>query len=581
MNQEDVKIILENNNINPIEELTFSSENEKLAFLNKLNEIIKKKIELKIINNDLKEIILNIELNENNSKKLQKINWEDFIQIISDTSNTRKKKIYDNFILFIKSEFGLIIPEKPLTQKTLTGEQKETEEKKETINTKLFEKQENFDEEKDLKEKAKKYGIEILFDYTQKGKKNTVQDFILYFNKRLQYFTNLLSNRVNAENIIRISKLKDLYETNTVVTVIGLVCEIQQTKNGHYMLTIEDKSGTIKCFINKDKKEMITTIANLCLDEGVGIVGKVGKGLIWTDDIIIPSPPNTHELKKTDEDHYVVCISDIHFGSKVFVDDAFQKFIDWLNGNTNNDMLNRLAKKVKHIIIAGDIIEGIGIYPGQGEDVRIFSSELQYHEAARLLSQIPKDKSIIIIAGNHDTSRLSEPQPKLQYEKTYALYNMENVIMVSNPSIVKLFDNDPAGGLDFYLYHGGSIFYYADKIQHLREKGGAKAPEEVIKFLLEKRHLAPSHGSTLYVPDSQNDPLVIKKMPDFFVCGHTHKMSLANYKGCTILSCGCWVEMTDYQEKMGMYPDIGKAILINTSTRKPQILNFYKEKENT
>jgi len=55
-------------------------------------------------------------------------------------------------------------------------------------------------------------------------------------------------------------------------------------------------------------------------------------------------------------------------------------------------------------------------------------------------------------------------------------------------------------------------------------------------------------------------------------------MGIANYKGCTICSCGCWVEMSDYQEKIGMFPDVGKAILINTRTRKPQILNFHKEK---
>ena len=66
-------------------------------------------------------------------------------------------------------------------------------------------------------------------------------------------------------------------------------------------------------------------------------------------------------------------------------------------------------------------------------------------------------------------------------------------------------------------------------------------------------------------------------MPDFFITGHTHKLSLANYKGCTIVSCGCWVEMSDYQEKMGMFPDIGKCVIVNTMTRKPQIINFYTE----
>ncbi|MCA9496132.1 MAG: metallophosphoesterase, partial [Nanoarchaeota archaeon] len=498
----------------------------------------------------------------------------------------RKEKIYKNFIQFLKAELELKSHEKPLTDKTLLENEKikKSEEKNDNeeikLDEKIFEKDLSFNVDEDLREKIAKYKIDVVFDYKEPSKKINVNDFTLYFNRRLQYFTTLLSARVNMDNVMRISQLKDLYDTNEEVSIIGLISDISETKKGHFMLTIEDKSGSIKCFVNKDKKELTSKLENFCLDEGIGIVGKIGKEIIWTDEFVIPSPPNSSELKKTEEEHYLSFISDIHFGANVFQDEAFQKYLDFLNGKTSNEKLNKIAQKIKHIIIPGDIIEGIGIYPGQGKDARILSTELQYHEAARWLSQIPKDKSIVIIPGNHDTSRLSEPQPKLPYDKAYALYNLPNVIMLSNPSIINVHPDDLNGGLEIYLYHGGSIFYYADQIKHLREKGGAKAPEEVIKFLLEKRHLAPSHGSTLYIPDSQNDPLVIKKMPDLFITGHTHKLSLANYKGCTIVSCGCWVEMSDYQKKMGMYPDVGKSVLINTKTRKPHILNFYTELHN-
>lgn len=596
----DIIEILKKNNIEVIEEPNFNNETEKILFLNKIEKIIQKEIKIHCLNQDIKDIIIELDLNEENLLKLQKINFEDFKEIIlKTTENERQIRIYKNFLKFIRTELNLEICEKKLTDKSLfetekkdKGQKEDKEEKKNDENCftdiSIYEKKQKFDINADTEEKAKKFNVDLISDYRQMGKKNTVNDFILYFNKRLQYFTKLLENRINADNVMRISALKDKWESNIVVTVIGLVSEITETKNGHMMITIEDRGGQVKCFINKKKidpksdvfdKDFKEKIDNLCLDEGIGIVGKVGKELIWTDEILIPSPPNNNSLKKTEEGGYVVCISDLHIGSKVFVEEAFYKFTDWLNGKTNNDMLNRVAKQVKYVVIAGDIIEGIGIYPDQGKDVRIMSTESQYNEAASILSLIPKDKCIIMIPGNHDTNRLSEPQTKLPYEKAYALYNMENTLMLSNPSIVNLFGNDTSGGLNFFLYHGGSIFYYADKIQHLREKGGAKAPEEVIKYLLEKRHLAPSHGSTLYIPDSQNDPLVIKKMPDFFVTGHTHKMSVANYKGCTILSCGCWTEMSDYQEKMGMFPDIGKCILINTHTRKPQIINFYKEKE--
>jgi DNA polymerase II small subunit len=516
-------------------------------------------------------------VNSENISKLNKTNWDDFETSFENEHDKRAKKINLNFLNFLRYELNLLQNEKPLNEKSLLNEKSDNQNSS-NIDYSIFKKIDNFDVERDKLEKIKKFDVEILFDYIEPSRKLSVQDFTLYFNKRLQYFTELLANRISSENVMRIDKLVDLYESNTQVTVIGLISEINQTKNGHYMITLEDKSGSISCFINKDKEDLIKQLKLFCLDEGIGIKGKVGKEIIWTDDFIIPSPPNSVELKKTDNEEYIAFISDIHFGAKVFVDEAFQKFVDFLNGETNNEELNKKAKKIKYIVVPGDLIEGIGIYPNQGRDARILSTELQYHEAARWFSQIPKDKCIILIPGNHDTDRLSEPQPKLPYEKAYALYNMPNVISLSNPAIIKLFEKDPSGGIDVFMYHGGSIFYYADKIQELREKGGAKTPEEVIAFLLEKRHLAPSHGSTLYIPDNKIDPLVIRKMPDIFATGHTHKLALKNYKGCTIVSCGCWVEMSDYQEKMGMYPDIGKCTIINTKTRKPQIINFYTEK---
>jgi DNA polymerase II small subunit len=549
--------ILNKKNVDVISEVSFETTDLEIAFLNKFDIVVKKGVEIDFLNQDLVEIFMAVELSVKNLDYLKKTNWIDLREHFENHSkNKRSERIYNDFLDYLKKEIGL----------------------NSKLDSDIYVKKDNFDTELDTIDKAKKFGVEIEFDYIEPPHKITVNDFTLFFNRRLEYFTKLLKARatIDIDTVMRISQLKDLFESNTPVTIIGLISDITETKNGHFMISIEDKSGVIKCFVNKDKKEMIAQIQNFCLDEGIGVRGKIGKDIIWTDEFIIPSPPNNMDLRATDNEEYVVTISDIHFGAKVFVDDAFTRFLDFINGRSSNEKLNRIASKVKYVVIAGDIIEGIGIYPNQGKDARILSTELQYHEAARWLSKIPSHKGIIIIPGNHDTSRLSEPQPKLPYDKAYALYNMSNVLNLSNPSIVKLYGDDPCGGLKFYLYHGGSFFYYGDKIQKLRDKGGMKAPNEIVKFLLEKRHLAPSHGSTLYIPDNQKDPLVIEKMPDFFITGHTHKLDVTNYKGCTIVSCGCWVEMSDYQEKMGMYPDIGKCILLNMKTRKPNILNFYQ-----
>lgn len=576
-NKAFLKYVLEVN-----ENIILNSSDE-ITLLQHLEILKSKNISIPYLNEDIAGLILAINpKNEHIITKFRELNLDDLSKMAKDISTPRKLKVYSQFIDFIYSEFG-IVREK---SKKVAVENESLESLKSSIKSEKFKdndsliyhKNEKFDYEIDLKKKLDRYDIACESNYTKNPGKIGVKDFMLYFNQRLQYFTDLLSSRISLDNVVRINQLKELEQTNTQVSIIGLVNEFQTTKNGHYMLVLEDKSGQIKCFINKDNTELLEKTKLLCLDEGIGIVGKVGKSIIWTDDIIVPSPPVGTELKKIqDEESYVVCISDIHMGAHVFQDEAFSKFLDFINANTNNEKLNKIAKKIKYLMLPGDLIEGIGIYPGQGKDARILSTEKQYHEVARWLSQIPKHIAMIMIPGNHDTDRLSEPQPPIPYDKAYAVYNLENALIFSNPSIVNIFNSDSSGGLNCYSYHGGSYFYYANEIQYLREKGGAKAPEEIVKYLLEKRHIAPSHGSTLYIPDTQEDPLIIKKMPDLFFTGHTHKLAITNYKGCTIVSGGCWVEMSDYQEKMGMFPDVGKCVLINAKTRKPQILNFYTE----
>ena len=567
-----------------IEKKIFSSkdlqilENDKLKILKIIDTFEEKKINLPILTNELLEVFLKIDLTEDNIEKLSIINFDEckFLYMKS-LSSLRFSNLYKDFIVFLSFQFGL---EKNYDTQQISllelGSRKDKQKEEKNFNSKLFEKKENFNYEYDLKEKCKKYKVNVSFNYNEPSSKISVQDFILYFNCRLKYFTEILSNKVLLENLVTITYAQNSSENN-VITIIGLIDEISKTKNGHYIITLEDKTGQIKCFVNKEKKNLCMQVENLCLDEGIGVIGKTGKNIIWVDEFVLPTPKKNFEIKKKNEENYIGFLSDIHFGANVFVEEAFSKFLDFINCKITKNGLDKIAKKIEYILIAGDIIEGIGVYPNQGKDAKYISTDLHYFEATRWLSQIPKNICLIIIPGNHDTDRLSEPQPPLPYEKAYSLYNMENVIMLSNPCRFSIY-GDETNGFDCYMYHGGSIFYYANNIKSLREKGGAKVPEEVIKYLLEKRHIAPSHGATLCIPDSQRDPLIIKKMPDLFVTGHTHKLSFKDHKGCTIVSCGCWVEMSDYQEKMGMFPDVGKFPVVNTKTREKKILNFYTEK---
>ena len=113
--------------------------------------------------------------------------------------------------------------------------------------------------------------------------------------------------------------------------------------------------------------------------------------------------------------------------------------------------------------------------------------------------------------------RIAEPQPVLSKEFAEAIWKLPNVVMVSNPSTVRIGKTRDFEGFDFLMYHGYSYDYYADNVESIRllEPSISDRIDLIMKLLLQKRHLAPTHTSTLYLPDTEMDPLVIRKVPDF------------------------------------------------------------------
>ena len=124
------------------------------------------------------------------------------------------------------------------------------------------------------------------------------------------------------------------------------------------------------------------------------------------------------------------------------------------------------------------------------------------------------------------------------------------------------------------MYHGYSFDYYIANVDDIRNQGGYDRADLVMKFLLQRRHLAPTHTSTLYIPEIREDPLVIGSIPDFFVTGHVHKCSVSNYKNITLISGSCFQTKTPFQEKVGHHPEPGKIPIVNLKTREIKILKF-------
>lgn len=422
--------------------------------------------------------------------------------------------------------------------------------------------------------------VSILKSFEKEPCKRSVDDFVRYFNIRFKAIERMLRERTELTGLTSINRISGKKDRDTV-SVIGMILNISETKNGHFILELEDLSGVTKVLVNKDNEELIPIVKDLVLDEVIGLVGTSGGDLLFAKKILHPDIPLSKELKKSPFDHYAVFLGDFHVGSKEFLDNEFKKFLLWLNGKMGTPAQREIAKKVKYLILTGDIVEGVGIYPGQQNDLLVDNMKGQYELLAEYLKKIPSNIKIIISPGNHDTGRLAEPQLPIEKDYASSLWDLPNVIMVSNPAYVSLDVSDIFSGLDVLIYHGGSLIYYSDVVPRIRAAGGQKAVDEIMKFLLKRRHLAPSHGSTLYVPDVYEDALVIDPVPDIFVTGHIHRVVSTTYRNVSCLNTSCWTAITEDQEKRGLAPQPARAILMSLKTRDVKIMNFNTQKDVT
>ncbi len=412
----------------------------------------------------------------------------------------------------------------------------------------------------------------IAKSYKENTKKIDVQDFVNNFRARYNFLKDILMNRLELQDSLSINKLYNKQEREKV-SIIGMVVKKETTKNSNILITIEDFTGTINILVNKNKN-IYNVAKDIVLDEVIGITGVFGKSIVFVDEIYFPDIPNK-ELKKIDEDVYVAFTSDIHVGLYAFQEKNFIKFLKWLNGEYGDANQKELSKKVRYLILTGDLVEGVGVYPNHEKDLVIKDIYKQYERLAELLSMVPKSINIVLCGGNHDALRIAEPQPELYKDLAKPLWDLSNVKITTNPSLVNIHSSKDFPGFNILMYHGFSIPYYSTNVDSIRLAGGLNKVDIIMKLFLQRRHLAPSHTSTLYIPSGTNeDPLLIDTVPDFFVTGHVHKVVATNYKSVSMICSGCWVTQTSYQERRGLVPESFKIILASLKTREFRILNF-------
>jgi DNA polymerase II small subunit len=382
------------------------------------------------------------------------------------------------------------------------------------------------------------YRIESKAIETTEG---NVNGFVEYFRNRLERIREMLMLR-NYTITKSIETLRN-YTDGREVVVVGMVNSRITTKNRNIMVLMEDATGEAKViFMNSNSKEsadLFASASRLVNDEVVAIRGKLSGPFIMAREILWPGVPIKEE-KHIKDDIAIAFISDIHVGSKTFLERNFAKMLDWLNGNVDSGS-RALAGKVKYLVVGGDVVDGIGVYPEQEKDLAILDIYQQYRVFAGFLESIPDYIHVFILPGDHDAVQTAEPQPAFPSELIKT--NRDNVHFVTNPSYITVH------GISILSYHGAGIISMLNSIPGL----SYSRPEEAMIEMLKRRHLSPIYGGNMVVP-SKDDNLVIQAVPDILHMGHIHKNGIANYHGVNVVNSGAWQGRTEYQVKRGLVP---------------------------
>lgn len=403
------------------------------------------------------------------------------------------------------------------------------------------------------------HDYKIIFDPTNMINSEEKKNFFKIFESRYKKTLKIMSSRPESRQIRKIKNIKEfrnksrfssLEKENQIIDsvfVAGLIM-LKRNRINDVELVIDDTTGSIPAVCRT--RDLISEASTLVLDQMLMLEispSKRNSNDFIVKDIIFPDIPE-HVPSKSGTESYVALISDLHVGSKYFMEKEFKDFVSWLSSEDD------IVRKINFVCIAGDIVDGIGIYPNQDRELIDLNINSQISYAAALLEKIPKRMHVFLIPGNHDPGRRALPQTALTNLRDFK--SLDNFSILGNPSFIEL------NRVKLLMFHGQSL---DDVIATVPGLSYSK-PVEAMKILLRSRHLSPIYGNRTPIAPESEDMLVIDDVPDVFHAGHVHITQVGRYKGTLIVNSGAWQRQTKFQQTMGINPTPGICILVNLAT---------------
>ena len=379
---------------------------------------------------------------------------------------------------------------------------------------------------------------------------NGTSDYMHYFRDRYNRLGGMIRSRCGAMPIEALTRNSRYRQEEC--TIIGMVVDMKTTTNGHRISEIEDSSAKINVLFRKDRP-VFSDAERIIHDEVIGVKGKLSNDgkLFFAEQLYRPDIRIDNTPYKSEQAGKAVFISDIHVGSNTFLEECWNRFADWLSDSD-----------FSYLLIAGDLVDGIGIYPGQESELVIKNIYEQYDAFGEMLQDLPSRMKIIVSPGNHDVVRGAEPQPVIPQQFTQKFPS--NCILVENPAVVNL------QGVRVLMYHGRSI----DDMIGLIPGASYEQSGLMMEEMLQRRHLAPVYGRRTPIAGGKTDRLIIDPLPEILHTGHVHIRGLTQYRGVLGINAGTWQSQTAFQKQMNVNPTPAQAVVVDLQTLQPEIRLF-------
>lgn len=398
---------------------------------------------------------------------------------------------------------------------------------------------------------------------TFEQKKFDINDFLINYRQRY----NILKEKFDISKYPDITSIRKLPKTGSF-TIIGSIYEKKIVKNKNLLVTVDDMTGNTSVLFPKNNSRLYEKIKDVFLDETVVIRGNIVENLLIANDVVF-SNVKLNEEKKTDEDCWVAFIGDLHCGSINFLEKNFLKFVKWLNNDS--EKYGNISKDIKYLFIGGDLIDGIGVYQGQEQDLLIKKISDQYKKVDELLDLIRENLKIYIIPGERDAVWCGEPQQNIDKKYFKKIGNKSNIRFLGNPSFVSIENN-----IKIFMYHGTNMYNLINENDDMKNKYGYIYPNLLMKELLNAGQISLSYGKTDLAIDKTNS-LVFNENPDIIFTSHFHRCNVDIKNNILLVNSSCWAKNTNYLDKKGFVSDYCKVPLINLKTRDIKILDFSDE----